>query len=188
VTVQKREGEGGLNWGQRWWMGGSHHDAAETVALERKQERRGLRWWERQGRHVGGEEGGEELELRRGREENDEKRERVVAGGFSSTVVARGSDREKRGPLRARSCGRGRRRRGGPRHSGWQRRVTSNGPRLSGTGGGAIAQQGRAVGCGRHGAGAADRWGRDESRGQCQRWGVGGRGVSKAARGQGADR
>jgi hypothetical protein len=29
VTVQKREGEGGLNWGQRWWMGGSHHDAAE---------------------------------------------------------------------------------------------------------------------------------------------------------------
>jgi hypothetical protein len=112
----------------------------------------------------------------------------VVAGGFSSTVVARGSVREKRGPLRARSCGRGRRRRGGPRHSGWQRRVTSNGPRLSGTGGGAIAQQGRAVGCGRHGAGAADRWGRDESRGQCQRWGVGGRGVSKAARGQGADR
>jgi hypothetical protein len=47
VSVQKREGEGGLNWGQWWWMGGSHCEAAEAVALGREPERRrGLRWQE----------------------------------------------------------------------------------------------------------------------------------------------
>jgi hypothetical protein len=29
VSVRKREGEDGLNWGQWWQMGGSHHDAEE---------------------------------------------------------------------------------------------------------------------------------------------------------------
>jgi hypothetical protein len=33
VWARKREGEGGLKWGQRWQMGGSHREAAEAVAL-----------------------------------------------------------------------------------------------------------------------------------------------------------
>jgi hypothetical protein len=51
----------------------------------------------------------------------------------------------------------------GPGCGGRQCWAASNGPWPSGASGGAIAQQGRAVG-------------RDESRAQCQRWGVGGRG------------
>jgi hypothetical protein len=82
VLVRKKKGEGGLNWGQRWRMGGSHREAAEAVALGRKPERRrGLRWREptrwthRRWRR------GEELELGCDREENGEKRERVAAVG-----------------------------------------------------------------------------------------------------------
>jgi hypothetical protein len=52
--------------------------------------------------------------------------------------------------------------------------VASNGPWPLGTG--------RAAGCGRRGVSVADRWGRDDSRAQCQWWGAGGRGVSEAAR------
>jgi hypothetical protein len=47
VSVQKREGEGVLNWGQRWRMGGSHREATEAGAVVHGQElkrRRGLRW------------------------------------------------------------------------------------------------------------------------------------------------
>jgi hypothetical protein len=43
--------------------------------------------------------GGEKLKLGRGREDNDEKREQVAAGGFSSTSVARGSEGKMRGGL-----------------------------------------------------------------------------------------
>jgi hypothetical protein len=47
VSVQKRESEGGLNWGQLWWMEGSHRDVVEAMALGREPERRrGLWWWE----------------------------------------------------------------------------------------------------------------------------------------------
>jgi hypothetical protein len=47
VLVWKREGEGGLNWGQRWRMGGSHHEATEAVVLEwEPKRRRGLQWQE----------------------------------------------------------------------------------------------------------------------------------------------
>jgi hypothetical protein len=35
VSVRKKEDEGGLKWGQRWWMEGSHREAAEVVALGR---------------------------------------------------------------------------------------------------------------------------------------------------------
>jgi hypothetical protein len=74
--------------------------------------------------------GGEELKLGHDREENDEKRERVVFGGFSSASVAWGSEAKKEG---------------GPAGAAtWQR-----------------------AGCGRRGAGTADRWGRDESKAQC---------------------
>jgi hypothetical protein len=45
VAARKREGEGGLKWGQQWWMRGSHREAAEAVALGREPERRGgLQW------------------------------------------------------------------------------------------------------------------------------------------------
>jgi hypothetical protein len=71
------------------------------------------------------------------------------------------------GALRARSCGRRRRRRGGPRHGTRQRGAASNGPQPSGAGSGAVAQQGRAARRGRRGAGVTDRWGRDDSRAQC---------------------
>jgi hypothetical protein len=40
VSMQKKEGEGGLKWGQRWLMEGSHCEAAEAMALEWKLERR----------------------------------------------------------------------------------------------------------------------------------------------------
>jgi hypothetical protein len=40
MSVRKREGEGGLKWGQRWQMGGSHREATEAVALGREPERR----------------------------------------------------------------------------------------------------------------------------------------------------
>jgi hypothetical protein len=47
VSVRKREGEGGLNWGQWWLMGGSHRDAAEAMALRRNLAwRGGLQWRE----------------------------------------------------------------------------------------------------------------------------------------------
>jgi hypothetical protein len=128
VLVRKKKGEGGLNWGQRWRMGGSHREAAEAVALGRKPERRrGLRWREptrwthRRWRR------GEELELGCDREENGEKRERVAAVGSTGQPAM---------PP----------------------------PRASGVGGGAVTQQGRAAGRDRRGAGAADRWGREESR------------------------
>jgi hypothetical protein len=115
VSVQKREGEGGLNWGQRWQMGGSDCEAAEAVALRQELERRRGLWWQEPTRRTCSRwrRVGEELELRCGREENGEKRERVVAGGFSSASVAWGIEGEKEGPLRARPHGRGRRRRGG---------------------------------------------------------------------------
>jgi hypothetical protein len=44
----------------------------------------------------------------------------------------------------------------GPIHRDRQHEVASNGPRPSGAGGGAVAQQGRAVGHDRCGAGMAD--------------------------------
>jgi hypothetical protein len=126
MLVRTREGEGSLKWGQWWWMGGSHREAVETVALGREpNRRRGLQW---------------RVSTRRTR--------RVAAGDFSSTSVVRGSEGKKEGPLRAQPCGRGRRRRGGPGCGSWQCRVASNGPWPSGTGGGAIVQQGRAVGPG----------------------------------------
>jgi hypothetical protein len=44
VSVRKREGEGVLNWGQWWRMGGSHRDVVEAMALGWEPERRrGLR-------------------------------------------------------------------------------------------------------------------------------------------------
>jgi hypothetical protein len=47
VSMQKREGEGGIKWGQQWRMEGSHHEAVEAVALGQEPERRrGLRRWE----------------------------------------------------------------------------------------------------------------------------------------------
>jgi hypothetical protein len=77
VSVQKREGEGGLNRGQWWRMGGSHREATETGALGREPEmRRGLQW------RKPVEKGGKELELGCGQEGNGEKRERVAAGSF----------------------------------------------------------------------------------------------------------
>jgi hypothetical protein len=95
--------------------------------------------------------GGGELKLGHDREENDETRERVVSGSFSSASVAWGSEAKKEG---------------GPAGAAtWQR-----------------------AGCGRRGAGAADRWGWDESKAQCQRRGAGGRGVSEAARWWGTNR
>jgi hypothetical protein len=45
VSVRKREGEGDLNWGQRWLMGGSHREATEVVALGWKPKRRRSLWW-----------------------------------------------------------------------------------------------------------------------------------------------
>jgi hypothetical protein len=42
VSARKREGESGLKWGQRWYMGGSHREEAEAVALRRGPERRGV--------------------------------------------------------------------------------------------------------------------------------------------------
>jgi hypothetical protein len=163
-------------------MGGSRREAAKAVALGRKLERRrSLRWWEpaRQTRRRWRR--GEEFELGCGREENGEKRERVVVGSFSSASVAQGNEGKKEGPLRARSCSRGRRRRGGPGHGGRQRGAANNGPRPSGTSGGAVVQRGRVKGRGPCGAGTADRWGRDELWAQCQQRVVGGRGVSEAA-------
>jgi hypothetical protein len=99
--------------------------------------------------------------------------------------VARG---KRRGPCGARQRGRGKRRRGGLGRGSQQRGAASNGPWPLGVDGGVVAQQGRAAGHGRHGASAADRWGRDESRAQCQRRGVGGRGVSESAWQRGTDR
>jgi hypothetical protein len=84
----------------------------------------------RRGGRIGGGEGGEELELGCGQEENGEKRERVAAGGFSSASVAWGIEGKKEGALRARPRGRGRRRRGGLGRGDRQRRVASNDPRL----------------------------------------------------------
>jgi hypothetical protein len=55
--------------------------------------------WTRQGGHVSYGEGVEELELGCGREENGEKRERVVADGFSRASVVRGSEGKKDGGL-----------------------------------------------------------------------------------------
>jgi hypothetical protein len=40
LSVRKKEGEGGLKWGQRWRMEGSHREAAEVVVHGRKPERR----------------------------------------------------------------------------------------------------------------------------------------------------
>jgi hypothetical protein len=61
----------------------------------------------RRGGCVGSGEGKEELELGRGREENDEERERVVAGGISKASVARGSGGKRSGALQARPRGNG---------------------------------------------------------------------------------
>jgi hypothetical protein len=70
------------------------------VALGREPERRrGLRWRESTRRTHRRWRGGEKLKLGRGREDNDEKREQVAAGGFSSTSVARGSEGKMRGGL-----------------------------------------------------------------------------------------
>jgi hypothetical protein len=57
---------------------------------------------------------GGELELEHGREENGEKREWVVAGGFSSASVARGSEVKKE--------------RGHAGASAWQREKEERGP------------------------------------------------------------
>jgi hypothetical protein len=79
VSVWRREGVGGLKWGEWWWMGGSHREAVETVALGREPERRrGLR---------------SRVSARRTR--------RVVAGDFSSTLVVQDSEGKKEGPLQA---------------------------------------------------------------------------------------
>jgi hypothetical protein len=93
-------------------------------------------------------------------EKRSEKRECVVVGSFSSASVAQGNEGKKEGPLRARLCSRGRRRRGGPRHGGRQHGAASNGPRPSGASDDAVAQQGRVAGRGPCGAGTTDRWGR----------------------------
>jgi hypothetical protein len=170
-------------------MGGSHHEAAEVVALRREpKRRRGLRWWEPVRRT--------HRRWSRGRSSSSGVVERRTAKkGSRWWPVAfqapqwRGAARGKRREaLRVRSCGRGRKRRGGPWRSGWQRGVASNSLRPSAVGGGAIVQQGRVAGRGRRGAGAANMWGRDESRAQCQRRGAGGRGVSEAAWPWGTDR
>jgi hypothetical protein len=61
VLVRKREGEDGLNWGQRWRMGGSHREAAEPVALRRNRRGGGVSSGRsRQGGRVGSGEGGKE--------------------------------------------------------------------------------------------------------------------------------
>jgi hypothetical protein len=125
---------------------------------------------------------GEELKFRCGREENGEKRERVAAGSFSSTLVARGSEGKKKGGPAVCPHGRGRRRR--ERAPG----ATVGSAVRPGT---APGHQARAVALSRNRGerwGAADRWGRDELRAQCQGQGAGGRGVSDAARRRGADR
>jgi hypothetical protein len=59
VLVRKREGEDGLNWGQRWRMGGSHREAAEPVALRRNRRGGGVSsGGSQQGGRVGSGEGG----------------------------------------------------------------------------------------------------------------------------------
>jgi hypothetical protein len=40
VSMRNKEGEGGLKWGQRLRMEGSHHEAVVAVGLGRKPERR----------------------------------------------------------------------------------------------------------------------------------------------------
>jgi hypothetical protein len=54
VLVRKREGEGGLNWGQRWRMGVPHCEAAEVVALRWEPERRVSGGGSRRGGRVSG--------------------------------------------------------------------------------------------------------------------------------------
>jgi hypothetical protein len=145
--------------------------------------------WSWQGRGVGnGEGGGEELKLGRGREEHDQTGSGWRLMAFQAPRWCGAARGRKEGALCPRLRGRGRRRRGGPGRDGRQCGAASNGPRPSGAGGSTIAQQGRAAGRGRCGVGAADRWGWDESRAQCQRRGAGGRGVSEAMRRWGADR
>jgi hypothetical protein len=165
VSVQKREGEGSLNWGQRWWMGGSHREAAEAVVLRLEPERRrGLRWREparwmrRQWRREGG---------ARARARSRGERRREGAGGgrwrFKSLGGAGQRGKKERGPAGA---------------AAWQWRRRRGGPGM------AVGSVGR----GRCGVSATDKWGWDESRAQCQRWGAGGRGVSEAVRRLDADR
>jgi hypothetical protein len=98
VSMWKRECEGGLNWGQQWQMVGSHHEAAEVLAFGwEPKRRRGLRRREPVRRTYRRWRRGEELELGHGRKENGEKRERVAAGGFSSTSVTWCSEGKKDG-------------------------------------------------------------------------------------------
>jgi hypothetical protein len=124
-------------------MGGSRREATEAVALGRESERRrGLRWREptRQTRRRWRR--GEELRLRRRREEHVKKRERPTA--FQAPRwrgVARG---ERRGPYRHGHM----EGEGGEGSRAW--RSTARGgqqcPRPSGAGGGAVVQQGKTAG------------------------------------------
>jgi hypothetical protein len=79
-------------------MVGSHHEAAEVLAFGwEPKRRRGLRRREPVRRTHRRWRRGEELELGHGRKENGEKRERVAAGGFSSTSVTWCSEGKKDG-------------------------------------------------------------------------------------------
>jgi hypothetical protein len=111
VWVHKREGEGGLKCGQRWWMGGSHCEAAEAVALVREPERRrGLRRWEPVRRtHMRWSRWGMELRLGRGMEQSEApmasliqrsrggEHEREMGGGVDSSVPRGGGVKREGG-------------------------------------------------------------------------------------------
>jgi hypothetical protein len=96
----------------------------------------------------------------------------VAADDFLSASVAWGSERKKEGPPTGTAA--------------WQREERGPWVWRSAARGGQqwplAVGRGERAGHGRRGVSVADRWGRDDSRAQCQWWGAGGRGVSEAAR------
>jgi hypothetical protein len=158
VLVQKREGEGGLHWGQRWWMGGL------TVKWRRQwrsdgNQRGGISGGRSQ--RVGcirGKEGGElELRLGRGTEQSEapacspNRRARGESrggnGGVGSGVPHGGGRKGERGGR----CGVGSQTMG----SEWLWVVRSEVTACAREGGG-LTNRGKRRGTGD----AADRWGR----------------------------
>jgi hypothetical protein len=85
----------------------------------------------------------------------------------------------------------GEREREGPGHGGRQREandVAGNGPRPLGSGGGTVAQIGESGRAWATRCCAVDRWGRAATGPGGQRWGVGGREKTEAARRRGTNR